>query len=57
MKKTYQQHKAEAIEKAQQWQLDDSPKSWGEIAKETANLERLAKRYGLVREFKREGII
>lgn len=57
MKKTYRQHQAEAIEKAQQWQMDDSPKSWGEIAEEVTNFKRLAKRYGLIKEFKREGII
>ncbi len=57
MKKTYQELKEEAREKAQQWQLDESPKSWGELAEESANFERLAKRYGLIKEFKREGII
>lgn len=57
MKKTYQERKQEAREKAQQWQQDQSPKTWGELAEEVASLERLAKRYGLIKEFKREGII
>ena len=57
MKKTYQELKQEAREKAQQWQLDESPKSWGQIAEETTNFKHLAKRYGLIEEFKREGII
>lgn len=55
--KTYQQHKAEARARAQEWQQDTSPKSWGEIAETVAQLERIAKRWGLVKEFKREGII
>ena len=55
--KTYQQHKAEARARAQEWQQDTSPKSWGEIAQAVAEFERIAKRWGLVREFKREGII
>ena len=55
--KTYQQHKAEARAKAQEWQQDTSPKSWGEIAAKVAEFEKLAKRWGLVQEFKREGII
>lgn len=57
MKKTYQERKQEAREKAQQWQQDQSPKTWGELAEESASLERLGKRYGLIKEFKREGII
>ena len=38
-------------------QKDTSPKSWGEIAQEKAKLERLAKRYGLIKEFRENGII
>lgn len=53
----YEKGKARAREEAQNWQLDDSPKSWGEIAEMVAHLEALAKRYGLVKEFKNEGII
>ena len=31
--------------------------SWGEIAEQCEHLEKLAKRYGLIKEFKREGIL
>lgn len=53
----YQQAKERARIKAQEWQQDASPKSWGEIAQAVAEFERIAKRWGLVQEFKREGII
>lgn len=53
----YQQGKERARTEAQKWQQDTSPKSWGEIAQTVAQLERIAKRWGLVQEFKREGII
>ena len=53
----YQQGKERARIKAQEWQQDTSPKSWAEIAANVAQLERAAKRWGLVQEFKREGII
>lgn len=53
----YQIHKEQARETAQEWQADQSPKSWGQLAEECANLEQLARRYGLIKEFKREGIL
>ena len=53
----YQQGKAQAVALAQEWQQDQSPKSWGQVAEQGAHLEKLAKRYGLIKEFKREGII
>ena len=53
----YQQGKERARAEAQKWQQSTSPKSWGEIAQAVAQLERIAKRWGLVQEFKREGII
>ena len=53
----YAMHKQETRNKAQLFQTDQSPKSWGEIAEQVAHLEQLARRYGLIKEFKREGII
>ena len=56
---TYQQKKAAAIEKAIDWQSDfqNHNYTWGEIAYWQEYFEILAKRYGLVREFKENGII
>ena len=35
----------------------NAPLSWGELADMQAEIERLGRRYGLLRELKREGII
>lgn len=58
-KKTYQQKKAEAIDEAIEWQNNFEKRnySWGEIAYVSNHFEKLARRYGLVREFKENGII
>ena len=53
----YEKQKQAARIKAQEWQQDTSPKSWGEIAQEKNKLEKLAKRYGLIKEFRENGII
>lgn len=55
----YQMNKEKARQKAIEWQLDfcNHNYSWGEIAYYGAYFERQAKRYGLVREFKENGII
>ena len=63
MKKTYQDRKAEARDEAKEWQMSTSdyktwkPLSWGEYAELVAHFEKLAKRYGLIKEFKEKGII
>lgn len=59
MMNTYQKAKNKARNKAVKWQLnfDNQNYSWGELACYTAYFERLAKRYGLVKEFKENGII
>ena len=57
MKKTYQERKAQAIETAQEWQQDQTAKSLGEYAEECERLAKLAKRYGLIKEFRENGII
>ena len=53
----YYQKKAQARILAQDFQQDQNPKSWGQVAQEVAHLEKLAKKYGLVKEFKENGII
>ena len=55
----YQQGKARAIEKAQEWQRDASKieLDWVTYANTVSYFEELAKRYGLIKEFKENGII
>jgi hypothetical protein len=59
MKQDYKQAKARAREQAQQWQKDfaDHSHSWGELADAAARFERLGRRFGLLREFRENGII
>lgn len=56
---TYQRGKAAAREQAIQWQADFPDRSipWAAIAAEQRHLERLARRYGLVREFRENASI
>lgn len=55
----YQQGKAKAIEKAQEWQRDFArfELDWVTYANKIDEFRELAKRYGLIREFKENGII
>ncbi len=55
----YQKGKAKAIEKAQFWQefFAEVSMSWGEVAFWQGYFYKLAKRYGLVKEFKENAII
>lgn len=55
----YKKAKEKTRNKAVEWQMDFSNHnySWGEIAYFETYFTRLAKRYGLVREFKENGII
>ena len=55
----YQKGKERAWQKAWEWQMDfnNHSYSWGELLEWQYYFERLAKRYGLVRVFKNEGII
>lgn len=56
---TYQRRKDAARAQAIQWQADfpDRSKPWAAIAAEQRHLEQLARRYGLVREFRENAII
>ena len=55
----YQKGKAKAIEKAQFWQefFAEVSMSWGELTFWQGYFTKLAKRYGLVKEFKENAII
>ena len=55
----YQENKEKARQKAIEWQrdFDNHNYSWGELAYYSDYFERLAKRYGLVGEFRENGII
>ena len=55
----YQKAKNRARDKAIEWQHDfgNHNYSYGELAYYTEYFERLAKRYGLVREYRENGII
>jgi hypothetical protein len=57
--KTYKQRKEEAREEAIAWQLEAGVIfcSWQYIAEKTSYFYKLAKRYGLIKEFKENGII
>lgn len=56
---TYQQGKERARERAIEWQLDYNNHNYGygELAEWADIFERLGKRYGLIREFKENGIL
>ena len=55
----YQERKENARQKAIDWQssFNDHDYSWQELADYQSYFERLAKRYGLVKVFKENGII
>ena len=55
----YKTRKAQAIEEAIAYQLEAGERclSYGELAEIGAHFEKLAKRYGLIKEFKENGII
>lgn len=56
--KTYQQRKAEARDEAINWQAEfpDHNYSWGELAEWGAYFEEMGRRYGLLTEFRENGI-
>ena len=59
MRKTYKQLKEQARQQAIRFQLEIASLnlSWWDVAHYSIHFEKLAKRYGLIKEFKREGII
>lgn len=59
MVKTYQELKNKAREEAKTWQLDfaNDNYSYEEIGNVSGYFAKLAKRYGLTKEFKENGII
>ena len=56
---TYQKNKARARHTAQAWQAAtaETAQTWGELAESTAYFTKIGKRYGLLTEFKENGII
>ncbi|MDD5980146.1 MAG: hypothetical protein PUC23_03440 [bacterium] len=56
---SYQKAKSNIRNKAMEWQLDidNHSYSYGELAYFSSYFERMAKRYGLIKEFKENGII
>lgn len=57
MKTNYQASKERARAIAIEYQAIDAPMSWGEIAELSDYLERLGRRFGLLREFRNNGVI
>ena len=57
--KSYEEEKAAAIAEAVEWQSTTAqqPMSWQEAAEWDNHFERLGRRYGLLREFRENGII
>ena len=56
----YEKGKVKTVEMAMEYQrsfADGKSYYWSEIADIQGNLEKRAKRYGLLREFRNEGII
>lgn len=55
----YKEEKEKAREKAKEWQLTFGNKNYSyyELAIEQDNFYKLAKKYGLIKEFKENGII
>lgn len=57
---SYAEGKAKVIEEAQDYQrsfAEGKSYYWSEIAERSDHFSKLAKRYGLIREFREEGII
>ena len=59
LKQTYKYKKGQAREKAIQWQreFNEYNYSWGELYEYGIYFEKLGKRYGLLKEFRENGII
>lgn len=55
----YQRRKEQVQEEAREWQSSFSEESysWAEVAEAGQRFERLGRRYGLLREFRENGII
>lgn len=55
--KTYQEKRDELRQEAQEWQNAGAPISWLELAQKQEYFYNNAKKYGLIKEFKNEGIL
>lgn len=57
MKKSYLYKKNQLREKATALQVYENAICWSDLITEQSELEKDAKRYGLIKEFKKEGIL
>lgn len=59
MNADYQRRKEQAREAAKEWQrtFGDTSHSYAELAEDAAKFERLGRRYGLLQEFRENGIL
>lgn len=55
--KTYQEQREELRQEAQEWQNAGAPISWLELAQKQKYFYNIAEKYGLIKEFKNEGIL
>lgn len=57
-KKSYAERKAAAERAAIEWSssFDERTMSYGELAEQSARFEKIGRRYGLLREFRENGI-
>ena len=53
----YEQGKERTRAAAQEWQTSQAAKSWGECAEMCDRLQKMGKKYGLIKELKREGVL
>lgn len=55
----YARRKERVREQAKEWQrrFSDTSHSWAELSEDAARFERLARRYGLLSEFRENGIL
>ena len=53
----YKNTKEKIIAEAQKWQQRQEATSWGEVAEIQNYFKKMARRYGLVKEFKENGVI
>ena len=55
----YQRRKEQVREEAREWQFcfSETDNSWAEVAEAGQRFKRLGRRYGLLREFRENGII
>ena len=56
-KERYQATKSLLVQQAQEWQTSQEPKTYSELARASDYFTKYGKRYGLIKEFRANGII